>query len=68
MSTKIKKPTIPKNIREIIQIKPLEQVDASKVVGLGIAGLFIGTIFGVLSQVAKLDLKGDGKNKFPFEF
>jgi hypothetical protein len=58
-----------KRIRDILKIKPLEEVNPSRVIAMGglgkritnfiIPGLFAGFIYGVLSQIAKLDVNAE---------
>ena len=50
-----------KSFKDYVKIKSLTEIDPSRVVALGVTGLFIGSIIGVFAQVAKLDLKSEGK-------
>ena len=45
----------------MIQLKPLSEIDPSRVAVVAGAGLFVGAVWGMLSQIAKLDLKGEGQ-------
>jgi|GEM_PF-6164816 len=58
--TKKQSPKQSRKIQDIIQFKPLDEINPKRVVMIAGTGLFVGALWGVLSQIAKFDLKGNG--------
>lgn len=49
-----------RNIKDFVKIKPLTDIDPKRVAIVAGAGLFVGAVWGILGQIASLDLKGEG--------
>jgi hypothetical protein len=48
-------------IQRFVKVKPLYEAAPMKIVTMAGVGLFAGAVYGVLSQIAKLDFKGDAE-------